>query len=60
MPQPTTVSCYPDAWHTAENAQERAWLDDWIRGRVCPATLTVYPAAEPAGATPVLTPAGSC
>ena len=47
MPQPTT-SQYTDAWHAAEDAQERAWLDDWMRGRICPTTLTPLPATIPA------------
>jgi hypothetical protein len=38
MPQPTTTR-YSDAWHAAQDAQERAWLDDWMRGRICPTTL---------------------
>lgn len=43
MPQPT-ANRYPDAWHNAEDAQEQAWLDDWIRGRICAVTLEVCPA----------------
>lgn len=56
MPQPTQ---YPDAWHNAQDAQERAWLDDWMRGRICPATLDTCPTHQPA-TEPALTTAGSC
>jgi hypothetical protein len=28
-----------DTWHTAEDAQERAWLDAWTRGQIHPTTL---------------------
>ncbi|CAK7288588.1 hypothetical protein [Streptomyces misionensis] len=59
MPQPTTATLYPDAWHAAEAAQETAWLDDWARGRVCPATVTVSTVHEPANALPAITTAGS-
>ncbi|WP_211303368.1 hypothetical protein, partial [Streptomyces milbemycinicus] len=48
MPQPTTT--HSAAWHAAEDAQERAWLDDWMRGRICPTTLTPLPTAGPAPA----------
>ncbi|QLJ06777.1 hypothetical protein HZZ00_37755 (plasmid) [Streptomyces sp. NEAU-sy36] len=57
--QPTTSSTYPDAWHAAEAAQETAWLNDWVRGRICPATLTARPDRTPADAVPALTSAGS-
>lgn len=30
MPQPLTLE-QPDAWHAAEAAEERAWLDQWAR-----------------------------
>jgi hypothetical protein len=46
MPQPTTAR-YTDAWHAAEDALERAWLDDWMRGRICPTTLENRPAQGP-------------
>ncbi|MFD8839774.1 hypothetical protein [Streptomyces griseofuscus] len=58
MPQPTTTR-YPDAWHAAETAQELAWLDDWVRGRICPAALTVCPARKPADPASALTIARS-
>jgi hypothetical protein len=47
---PTTASRYPDAWHHAEEDQERAWLDDWMRGLVCPVTLVVCSRTEPTSA----------
>ena len=47
MPQPT-ANRYPDAWHAAQDAQEQAWLNDWIRGRICLATLEVCPARQSA------------
>jgi hypothetical protein len=44
---------YTDAWHHAEDAQERAWLDAWMRGHINPTTLS--PHEDPASAgTPVL------
>jgi hypothetical protein len=58
--QPTTASRYPDAWHVAEDAQERAWLDDWMRGRVCASSLEVCPAKQPALVVSALTVTGSC
>ncbi|MFG2359454.1 hypothetical protein [Streptomyces sp. NPDC048521] len=61
MPQPTTASRYPDAWHAAEEDQEQAFLDDWIRGRICMATLQTCPAQQPAATVvPALITAGSC
>lgn len=54
MPQPTT-SRYPDAWHAAEDVQEQAWLNDWIRGLVCPVTLKVCSRTEPAALSLVTT-----
>jgi hypothetical protein len=58
--QPTTASLYPDAWHAAEDAQERSWLDDWMRGRICARSLEVCPAKDAAPAVPSLTTVGSC
>jgi hypothetical protein len=43
---PHTTSRYSDAWHAAQDAAERAWLDAWMRGRICPTTLQPYPAPE--------------
>lgn len=43
------------AWHTAEEAAERAWLDDWARLHCTP--THEQPAPQPA--TPVLATAGS-
>lgn len=57
----TATRQYPDAWHAAEDAQERAWLDDWMRGRICAVTLETCPAHQPAEASVhALTIAGSC
>ncbi|MEZ7005627.1 hypothetical protein [Streptomyces sp. AD55] len=39
MPQPTTATRYPDAWHAREKADERAWLDQWTRGLINTHTL---------------------
>ena len=58
--QPTTASLYPDAWHAAEEDQERAWLDDWLRGRVCTRSLEACPARQMAPVIPDYTTAGSC
>lgn len=52
---PSTADLYPDAWHAAEDDQERAWLDDWMRGRICSVTLAVCSRTEPAPAVPSLT-----
>jgi hypothetical protein len=57
MPEPTRR--YTNAWHHAQDDQERAWLDDWISGRVCAVTLETCPAQQPAPAVPALTIAGS-
>ena len=59
MPQPTPASRYPDAWHNAEDARERAWLDDWMRGRLCTLALEVCPVHQPAPDVHALTAAGS-
>jgi len=37
MPQPT-ITRYPDAWHALEEADERAWLDQWARLHLIPIT----------------------
>lgn len=47
------------AWHAAEDAQERAWLDDWMRGRICPICLTACPRTVPElGSVPPLATTG--
>lgn len=58
MPQSATSR--PDAWHHAEEDQERAFLDDWMRGLICTVSLEVCPARRPVGIAQALTPAGSC
>ncbi|MCX5000941.1 hypothetical protein [Streptomyces longwoodensis] len=55
MHQPTTRQ-YPDAWHAAQDAQERAWLNDWMQGRICPNTLTPHPTTGHAGPALTTTP----
>jgi hypothetical protein len=57
MPHPTTASLYTDAWHQAEAADERAWLDQWARLHLIP----VREHREPPTAAPVpsLATAGS-
>ncbi|MFJ4473186.1 hypothetical protein ACIP2X_37630 [Streptomyces sp. NPDC089424] len=34
MPHPHT-----DNWHALEEADERTWLDQWVRGQIDPDTL---------------------
>ncbi|MCF0086635.1 MULTISPECIES: hypothetical protein [unclassified Streptomyces] len=48
---------YDDAWHTAQTLAEREWLDQWLRGTICPTTLE--PHSAPAVAVPVLAGTGS-
>jgi hypothetical protein len=48
---PTTVSRYTDAWHAAQEADERAWLDQWARLHLIPVTHQPEPAPAPALAT---------
>jgi hypothetical protein len=35
MRQPTTGQ-YPDTWHAEQEADERAWLDQWARAERTP------------------------
>jgi hypothetical protein len=58
MPQHATR--YDTAWHDAEDAWERAWLDAWMRGVLCPVTLTLCPGIHPAEPVQDLATAGSC
>lgn len=46
---------YTPAWHAAQEADERAWLDDWARLHHTP--VLEQPAPTPAA--PALTLAGS-
>jgi hypothetical protein len=40
MPQPAThAHRYTPAWHAAEAAEERSWLDQWARLHLIPTTL---------------------
>jgi hypothetical protein len=52
VPNPTP---YTAAWHAAEEADERAWLDHWARTQLIPqpAWTTLDPAAT-TGSLPVL------
>ncbi|WP_329474204.1 hypothetical protein OIE75_41190 (plasmid) [Streptomyces sp. NBC_01723] len=36
---------YTPDWHAHEDTRERAWLDQWTRGRINPTTLQPEPAA---------------
>ncbi|MFE6412632.1 hypothetical protein ACFVOR_37495 [Streptomyces sp. NPDC057837] len=47
---------YPDAWHALEEADERAWLDQWARLHLIPVTPRPEPTTAP---TPALATAGS-
>ncbi|MFF8910561.1 hypothetical protein [Streptomyces olivaceoviridis] len=58
--QPTTASRYPDTWHAAEHDQERAWLDNWMRGYICLVTLDACLAKPAAAPARPLATAGSC
>jgi hypothetical protein len=50
---------YSDTWHAVQAVEERAWLDDWIRGDICPTTLAACAPIEPAAAVPSLATTGS-
>lgn len=51
MPHPHTP-----AWHALEEADERAWLDQWARLHCIP---VLEPEPAPAAPAPALTTAGS-
>lgn len=57
MPQPTAPR-YSDVWHAEQDAEERAWLDAWMRGTVCPVTLTLCPGHTPTTPVQALATAG--
>jgi hypothetical protein len=57
MPQPT-ASRYTPAWHAAQEADERAWLDDWARLHLIP--VTEHPEPPTAAPVPHLASTGSC
>jgi hypothetical protein len=46
---------HTDAWHALEEADERAWLDDWARLHLIPVT----PERAPQAPARALTAAGS-
>ncbi|MGV9278134.1 hypothetical protein [Streptomyces griseosporeus] len=52
MPHPTHTSRYSQAWHDAQDTEERDWLDAWMRGRIDPTTL--HPHERPTPAAPAL------
>ena len=54
MPQPTTGQRYTQAWHDAQEADERLWLDQWARLYLIPVTTRPEPATTPAGPARVL------
>lgn len=47
---PATAERYTPAWHVLEEADERAWLDQWAQLHLVPIT----PHPEPAAAAPAL------
>jgi hypothetical protein len=57
MPHPTTAERYTHAWHTAQEADERAWLDQWARLHLIPAHE--HPEPTQAAPVPSLATAGS-
>ncbi|WP_406257459.1 hypothetical protein [Streptomyces chartreusis] len=55
MPHPCTVTPYSPTWHAAQEADERAWLDQWARLHLIPAT---HPERAPQAPARALTAAG--
>jgi hypothetical protein len=55
MPQPTTPLRYTPAWHAAEEADERAWLDQWAELHLIPVTPQPEPLPEPTPARELAT-----
>jgi len=55
MQDDTTTRC-TTAWHAAQDAEERTWLDQWARTELIPqpAWLALDPADEATGLLPVL------
>ena len=56
MPQPATASRYTPVWHATQEADERAWLDQWARLHLIP--VTEHPEPPTAAPVPALTSAG--
>lgn len=57
MPQPAlTAHHHTDAWHAAQEADERSWLDQWARLHLIP--VTPEPQPDTAALAPSLTTAG--
>ena len=47
QPQPLT---WPSGLHALAEADERAWLNQWVRGQACPTTLQPRTQSAPAPA----------
>ena len=47
MTQPATLTRYSPAWHHAQAAEERSWLDDWARLHLIPVLEQPEPTALP-------------
>jgi hypothetical protein len=50
MPQPTTPLRHTAAWHTAQETDERAWLDQWAQLHLIPVAPQPEPLTHPAPA----------
>lgn len=50
MPHPTTALRHAPAWHAAQEADERAWLDQWAQLHLIPVTPQPEPLTETAPA----------
>jgi hypothetical protein len=58
MPQPAvTAHRYSQAWHAAQSADERAWLDQWAQRHLIP--VLEHPEPIQAAPVPPLATAGS-
>lgn len=55
MPQPQTFH-WTTGLHALAEADERTWLDQWMRGHINPTTLRAYGQSAP---TPAFATAGS-
>lgn len=55
MLEATTATRYTPAWHAVQEAEERAWLDDWARLHLIPVT---HPERAPQAPARALTAAG--
>jgi hypothetical protein len=50
MPHPATPLRHTTAWHAAQEADERAWLDQWAQLHLIPVAPLPEPLTEPAPA----------